>query len=843
MLTDRQLTPAERHLIEAAGTGEIANLGEGGELDDPARAGSWSAERSIRAEVIVELLTGQRTPPSGFLRAVNVYAARIDGQLDLRSLTVPCPLVFLKCAFDTQVELAEARTLAMRFYACRVPGIDARHLRADGSVSIRETVSTRAVSFDWAQVADDLVASDARLADPDGYALTASWLTAAGVGLDGLVADGGVAIGGSRVGRTVDLTGADLTAKKDGCALDAVAMSVDGYLTCRGGFVARGEVTLVDAEVRGGVNLEGAKLSNPGGVALQAGRMAVGRGLDCEDLVAEGTVAMSGTSVAGDLLLGGARLSGRGGNALAAGGLTVGRSLLGRDLVAEGGVLLAGASVERDVILSDARLRDEGGVALRAADLTVGRDLHVDGLGAVGKVILCYARIGGSLALAGAHLSSAADLALDAYLIDVEQNLFCTEGFVADGGVDLRDARIGGNVEFHGARLYGHRARAGADAPRFGVALDAYGLRAGRNVRCGNGFAARGEVNLANAVIGGSLWLDDAELHQPGGDALDADGLTVTCLFARDGFTAEGDLVLTAAHVTSEADLRGATLSSPGGYALAARALVVDGDLKCRKGFSADGRFFLRDAKVAGRVDLSDATLTDTAADHEVVLEGLRANSLDLCFAQPPTGVLDLTDAHVGSLIDRPDSWPEKLDLHGFRYDLSSTPDVPVKKRLAWIRRHDGPYAPGPYDELAAAYRRAGDVESARRVGISKEWHRRRRLNPIGKAWNWFMCVTVLYGYRSSLAAAWLLVLTVVGTAVCYGGQRVGSFRRASPDAPEFNAVLYAVDVLLPVGDLGQQAGWVAGGAAYVVSVLLTLGGWLLAAALVAGLTNALRRD
>lgn len=71
MLTDRQLTPAERHLIEAAGTGEIANLGEGGELDDPARAGSWSEERSVRAEVIVELLTGQRTPPSGFLRAVK----------------------------------------------------------------------------------------------------------------------------------------------------------------------------------------------------------------------------------------------------------------------------------------------------------------------------------------------------------------------------------------------------------------------------------------------------------------------------------------------------------------------------------------------------------------------------------------------------------------------------------------------------------------------------------------------------------------------------------------------------------------------------------------------------
>ncbi len=66
---------------------------------------------------------------------------------------------------------------------------------------------------------------------------------------------------------------------------------------------------------------------------------------------------------------------------------------------------------------------------------------------------------------------------------------------------------------------------------------------------------------------------------------------------------------------------------------------------------------------------------------------------------------------------------------------------------------------------------------------------------------------------------------------------------QAVGDAPEWNAVLYTVDVVFPFIDLGEQASWHAGGPAAWWMLGLTIAGWLLVTAVVAGLTNALKRD
>lgn len=61
-LTGSELTTAENRLVNAAATGGIADLRVGGPEDDPANGASWDAERTIRAGLLAELLTGQRTP-------------------------------------------------------------------------------------------------------------------------------------------------------------------------------------------------------------------------------------------------------------------------------------------------------------------------------------------------------------------------------------------------------------------------------------------------------------------------------------------------------------------------------------------------------------------------------------------------------------------------------------------------------------------------------------------------------------------------------------------------------------------------------------------------------------
>lgn len=125
---------------------------------------------------------------------------------------------------------------------------------------------------------------------------------------------------------------------------------------------------------------------------------------------------------------------------------------------------------------------------------------------------------------------------------------------------------------------------------------------------------------------------------------------------------------------------------------------------------------------------------------------------------------------------------------------------------------------------------------------MAKELARRRELTWPGKAWNWLLYVTVGYGYRYWLAGVWLGVLLVLGSLV-FASAYPAHMHRAAAVVPSFQPVIYALDVLLPIVNLGQQQAWVPQGPALVCSWLLTGIGWILTTAVVAGLTNALKRD
>jgi hypothetical protein len=65
---------------------------------------------------------------------------------------------------------------------------------------------------------------------------------------------------------------------------------------------------------------------------------------------------------------------------------------------------------------------------------------------------------------------------------------------------------------------------------------------------------------------------------------------------------------------------------------------------------------------------------------------------------------------------------------------------------------------------------------------------------------------------------------------------------RAAPVELVFQPVIYALDVLVPVVNFGQQA-WIPQGSALAVSWVRTAAGWILTTAIAAGLANALKRD
>jgi hypothetical protein len=499
-------------------------------------------------------------------------------------------------------------------------------------------------------------------------------------------------------------------------------------------------------------------------------------------------------------------------------------------------LLLDGCSVDQPVNLKEAwagaiRLPGSHVPGISADQLHTEGNLELNsGFTASAEIGLSGAHIGGRLDLSAATVTSPSGPAVDADGLTVEQSM-SADGFTAHGEVRLSGAHIGGRLGLDNARLDG----AG------GPALGADGLTVRLSMFCRDGFTAHGEVRLRTAQIGGQLNFIGASLTSPGGRALAALGLTVGQDMFCHRLSAEGEIRMTGARIGGQLDFSGASLTNPGGYALAARGLTVGQDIYFTDGFTAGGQVQLRGARIGGRLDFAGASLADPGGQ-AVSLEGVSAAALCLLPRTPPDGVVDLTNARAGSFYDDQATWPAAMRLRGFAYDKLENDAVSVTDRLAWLGRSEGGYIPGLYDQLAGAYRRAGRVAAARRTGVAKDLGRRSELTWPGKAWNSLLYVTVGYGYRNWLAGVWLGVLLVLGSLV-FASAYPSHMHRAAPVVPAFQPVIYALDVLLPIVNLGQRQAWVPQGLALACSWLLTGAGWVLTTAVVAGLTNALKRD
>ena len=359
----------------------------------------------------------------------------------------------------------------------------------------------------------------------------------------------------------------------------------------------------------------------------------------------------------------------------------------------------------------------------------------------------------------------------------------------------------------------------------------------------------RGRLSLIRATITGELRLHGARLLNPDGWALFAGGLTVeSAVFGayplreaspeHPPLVVEGGVRLAGARLLGGVFLGGAQVRNPGKVAISGENLTVFGRMVCDKGFTAEGHLSLPHARVDGELSYADAVLTD--ADAEISLNNAKVDDLNLRAAAPIASLVDLRHARCNVIRDDPATWPARVALDGLAYDAIDAPDrgPDVAGRMGWLRRDVHGYRPQPYEQLAALYRRLGDDADARRVLLEKQRRRRRELRApsrmLGRLLDW----TVGYGYRPWRAALWLIVMLAVGTAVfsAWPPAAVTTGRR-------FDAVMYTFDLLLPISAFGLREAFIPVGSTRWVAYGLTAAGWLLATALLAGITRALRRD
>ncbi|GIH50605.1 hypothetical protein SAMN05421833_1284 [Microbispora rosea] len=492
------LSEAERRVWEAFPLGEEVDFTvEKPDEDNPAGGAGWGPERTIRARVIAALLMRDETPQSHRVPAIRIKGARITERVELAYSTVRHSARFLSCYFERDPSLYWTRCPQVSFNGSHLPGLSASNAQVDGHLRLDRCFFTGLVELRGTQLAGALTLSKATTS-VTGLAIDCDRLQAGrGIMAVGLNTVGQVRFSNVKVSGTVIMNYARLTA--EGKALNLDGMVADGAVLCKrmmiagmissrnthvtgpytfkgttidhpgkmafhgsritaegglyfgGGFKAVGTMRLSHSRIDRELNLEGARLSYPGGDALQAEELQVEGTVSAHGLTVKGRVELTQARIAGSLNLDSAKLdatntSGAGDTpptALDGDGVSIGGGLSCTDgFRAEGAVRLADARIGTFADFTGARLRNPDGQALDAAGANIGRGLQCGGFTADGELTLIGASIGRHLYLNDATLRAPSGRALAAWQLEVRE-LYLRPRQKPEGIIDLRHARIG----------------------------------------------------------------------------------------------------------------------------------------------------------------------------------------------------------------------------------------------------------------------------------------------------------------------------------------------------------------------------------------------------------------
>ncbi|OAH14418.1 hypothetical protein STSP_22450 [Streptomyces jeddahensis] len=373
-------------------------------------------------------------------------------------------------------------------------------------------------------------------------------------------------------------------------------------------------------------------------------------------------------------------------------------------------------------------------------------------------------------------------------------------------------------------------------------------------------------IRLTDAQIGTDLLLNQAVVHRDRrGRSIMADGLTVGQDLQAEMLQAHGELSLRGAKIGVSLSLRGSRLANPEGRrALNAPQLTVERSLYLTPAglgnpvltsgttpargtrvqhFECLGGIRLDDGRFGDAVDLEQASFV-MEHDQELSLRRIQTPELRFLGRRPERGRVVLSGARIVNLMDMAESWPGPggLAMGGFAYEnLVPRRSFPLARRLDWLAAATPEYNPEPYERLATVLRNSGEDADAREVLLAKQRRRRETLPLAAKLWGYVQDWTVAYGYRPGRAAVWMTVLWAV-SAVAFSHADHPPLKGGG-EHPEWNASLFALDLLLPVIDLGQDGYWKLHGGWQWAAAGLIIVGWILATTVAAGATRLLRRS
>ncbi|MEV6302364.1 hypothetical protein AB0M02_23315 [Actinoplanes sp. NPDC051861] len=411
------LTPLESRLVKAVEDGVELDVAGAGPVDEAAMRSWTGPTRTIRAEVVRDIVTGrlvERPDPRG----LRLRGVRVTGRIDLENVS---------------------RDLEIRLNHCYLP---------DGLLLNDATLISVSLDNSWI-----------------GDGIEAGRLETRLLSLIGATVTGAILLSGGRVGG-VQCDDARLSTTS-GLVLNGNGLRADQGLFLRNSTITSADeaasIYLMGAHLAN-LDADGARLSNSAGPVLNANELRVEHGLFLRGCEATGagelaTIHLLGAHL-GSLECDNTQLANTNGPALNANVLRVEQSVFLRHGFAAtgvgplGAVRLASAHFRR-LECDGATLSNDAGPAVDADLLRVDeafflRDCTLTNTGLTGTLRLVDAHLG-VLDCNGAQLQNTAGPAIDAHGLRVDQGVWMGGGFTATGAaehgtIQVPYATIGGHL-------------------------------------------------------------------------------------------------------------------------------------------------------------------------------------------------------------------------------------------------------------------------------------------------------------------------------------------------------------------------------------------------------------
>jgi len=261
--------------------------------------------------------------------------------------------------------------------------------------------------------------------------------------------------------------------------------------------------------------------------------------------------------------------------------------------------------------------------AIGGVRLTCAGSILLDELRSNGGLDLRGARIGGNVSCDGAHLASRDSSALDLSQADIGSGLLMRNGFRADGAVQIHGTRIAGNVVADGVLV----------GPASGPALRIETSAIGGSLFLRRGFRALGQVRIYECSIRGSIECDGGRFTARKDFALliegSAVGGAVLLRQDRDGrpgrrFRAIGGVRLYNSSIASNLDVGGAEVRAHARLALDARDTKVGNSVFLGNGLRVRGMTDLSGATIERHLICDGGVFVGLRGDPSLLLEGVK---------------------------------------------------------------------------------------------------------------------------------------------------------------------------------------------------------------------------